>query len=61
MKTVWKDLLFLHGHIVDPRVLEPAVTRTPEPQPAKVLNLSQGKARPATPRPASGASWRDCA
>jgi len=38
MKSVWKDLLFMHGHIVDPRVLEPE-TAAPPTLPGNVYTL----------------------
>jgi len=39
MKSVWKDLLFMHGHIVDPSVLEPKATAPTPPQPGNVYTL----------------------
>jgi hypothetical protein len=38
MKSLWKDLLFLHGHIANPRVLEPLEDQ-PAPAPKAPLAL----------------------
>ena len=62
MKSIWKDLLFLHGHVADPRILEPVAVQAPEPQPAKVVALPQGSsARPAAIAGTEPMAWRDCA
>lgn len=39
MTSLFKDLLFLHGHIAHPRVLMPLLEQ-PEPTPKAPLNLT---------------------
>jgi hypothetical protein len=61
MRTLWKDLLFLHGHITHPRVLEPAAVRATTPAQAKVLSLPQTKSPAPAVRGEAGTALRDCA
>ena len=63
MSSVWKDLLFMHGHITDPRILESATPATP-PVTGKVVQLPTPQVRKVDAQrdPAIFAKgWQECA
>lgn len=64
MKSLFKDLLFLHGHIAHPRVLVPLLDQ-PEPAPQAPLSLSANLVVGSThfdrDAAAHAKGWKQCA
>jgi hypothetical protein len=63
MKSIWKDLLFMHGHITDPRVLNPQEAAPAQP-PGNVYTLPNPIVQQASidQDPAIHAkAWQECA
>lgn len=62
MHTLWKDLLFLHGHVAHPSVLDPPA---PERALATLLPRALGEARATEAQEDAALSpplaWRECA
>jgi len=62
MKSIWKDLLFLHGHITDPRILESAAPSPPDPGTVVSLPASRVRTAEIERDPAAFAkAWQECA
>ena len=63
MKTLWKDLLFLHGHIANPSVLEPLEEQPTTPKAPLALLPSPLVRRADFDRDAAAHAkgWKQCA
>lgn len=63
MQSLWKDLLFLHGHIANPSVLDPVETQPTAPKASLALLPNPLVHRADFDRDAAAHAkgWKQCA